>query len=158
MPTPDVESERVFYFRKAPLMYGLFPDVLRMLDTWYGKARHGPMHLFVFSTETGLSGRDVEYMLRRYGIRIWDRKRPEPRTRSFLVNVRQAVWAEYLMCRAGVPLLSPILDERNLEYMNAHEPGTMPTPWSKGIGAKGIMDVIADVADVLSGNTAPPAI
>lgn len=61
--------------------------------------------------------------------------------RPFVVKRKQAVWAEYLLCRAGVPLACDLLDPRNAEYPEQHPVDSMPVPWTeKGIAAVTLID------------------
>jgi hypothetical protein len=90
------------------------------------------MHRFTFATGAGVTGHDVEKLLRTYGVRIWGREMSNPEERAFLVKGSQAVWAEYLMCRAGVPLTGALLDPRNATYAVEHIQDDMPEPWDRG--------------------------
>lgn len=84
-------------------------------------------------------------LLRQYGIRIWGREIDDSDELAFLVKRSQAVWAEYVLCRAGVPLTSKLLDPRNEQYRQRHAPGSMPTPWSeRGIGPHTFVDHVVD--------------
>ena len=115
-------------------MFNLNIDIISPIDTIIGVARHGKMHRFTFDVSSGFTGYKVEKLLRRYGVRVWGRK-VSGSERSFLVKNSQAVWAEYVLCRAGIPLLDPLLDPRNAQYAVAHEGEPMPPPWTeKGIG------------------------
>jgi len=60
---------------------------------------------FSFSRLGSFRGIDVERLLRRHGIRIWDRDF-DRKNLSFRAKLEQAKWAEYLMARKGVPLTS----------------------------------------------------
>jgi hypothetical protein len=71
------------------------------------------------------SGRDIERLLKRYGVRIWDRGLAGPDL-SFCVKRRQVRWAEYLLLRAGVPVTSILNEPRNLSYASRYEPGSLP--------------------------------
>jgi hypothetical protein len=122
-----------------PLLF--IPDVVNSLDGIFGEIRHGGMHRFRFSSEHGHSGIQVERILRRYGIRVWGREVTVTGDIGFLVKKRQAVWAEYLLLRAGVPLTVPLIEEQNREYASRHTDSQMPTPWSvKGLPLSGLMD------------------
>jgi hypothetical protein len=90
--------------------------------------------------------------MRQYGIRIFGRLTNDPEVLGFKVKRSQAVWAEYLLLRAGVPLVAPLLDPRNLEYQRLHTPGEMPSPWQEnGIGPHSFIDHIVDWLDALLG-------
>jgi len=119
----------------------LIPDVVNSLDGLLGEVRHGNMHRFRFSTEHGHSGIQVERLLRRYGIRVWGREVTVTGEIGFLVKRRQAVWAEYLLLRAGVPLTVPLLEAQNRRYAGRHTDSSMPTPWNAaGLPLSGVMD------------------
>ena len=53
-----------------------------------------------------MSGQQIEALLMRHGIKIWDRGLHDKYTLYFCVKRRQVAWAEYLMERAGVDLVS----------------------------------------------------
>lgn len=113
------------------------------MDGWIGSAFNGPMHRFSFSNQTGHSGVSVEKLLRKYGVRIWGRRLEGDRELSFLVKVKQAEWAEYVMCSAGVPLTTPLLNENHLGVA-----GKMPTPWTEGgIGAHTYVDHMVELLE-----------
>ncbi|MCB0045047.1 MAG: hypothetical protein KDD92_06440 [Caldilineaceae bacterium] len=123
-------------------------DIINPLDGIFGRILHGPMHRFTFTADPGRSGLDVEMMLRQYGIRVWGREMDDSLDRALLVKRSQAVWAEYLLCRAGVSLTCPLLDPRNEHYRLQHARGTMPVPWTEdGIGAHSFVDRIVDLID-----------
>jgi hypothetical protein len=123
-------------------------DLINPIDGVWGRAAHGQMHCFTFRADGEYSGYEIEKMLRRYGIRIWGRKMEGDQERAFLVKQTQAVWAEYLLCRAGVPLTCALLDPRNEHYCRRHEPQSMPIPWTKhGIGPSSFVDYILDLID-----------
>lgn len=67
-------------------------------------------------------GMDAEHLMRRYGIPVASRHIPRPSRPGaevgFDVPARQAVWAEYLLCRAGWNLITPLLDERHRILLN----------------------------------------
>lgn len=122
-----------------------FPDVINWLDGAVGRLAHGPMHRFTYSIATGFRGVDVEMLLHQYGIRVWGREVVGDEELALLVKQRQAMWAEYILCRAGVPLTCKLLDKRNLQYRQQHSPGSMPTPWTeRGVGPYTFVDRIVD--------------
>jgi hypothetical protein len=106
-------------------------DLINLIDGFVGLLAHGRMHRFTFSTETCFTGVEVELLLRQYGIPVWGRAIEPDNGLSFLVKRRQAVWAEYILCRAGVPLTCELLDPRNESYRERHAAGSMPTPWDE---------------------------
>lgn len=62
-------------------------------------------------------GMDAEHLMRRYGIPVANRRIPSSRRPGvevgFDVPRHQAVWAEYILCRAGWVLVTPLLDKRH---------------------------------------------
>lgn len=121
-------------------------DILSPIDELVARAKYGRMHRFTFSATSGFNGYKVEKLLRRYGVRIWGRKVIDGSMRSFLVRERQAVWAEYVMCRAGVALAGELLDPRNAEYPDRHPDSSMPEPWTeKGIPAISFIDHLGEL-------------
>ena len=125
-------------------------DFINPLDGLWGRAAHGSLHRFSFSIDSDFSAFEVEKLLRRYGIHIWGRRLESDTERSFLVKRRQAVWAEYLLCRAGVPLTSPLLDSRNEQYRRRHAPRSMPIPWtSEGSAPASFLDHVLELMDKL---------
>ncbi len=124
------------------------PDLPDWLDGLFGQLLHGPMHRFSFSKNAGFSGSDVEHLLRQYGVRVWGREMDDPAELALLVKQRQAIWAEYVLCRAGVPLTCKLLDPRNAGYSATKPAGSMPTPWTEtGIGAHTLIDHLVDWLD-----------
>ena len=120
-------------------------DIIDPIDGWLGRLRHGPMHRFTFLRAGDFSGIEVEHLLRGYGIRVWGREVTDSEEIALLVKRKQAVWAEYLLCRAGVPLTTPLLDPRNARYSERHPQRSMPTPWTEhGIGPHSLVDHIVD--------------
>ncbi|MBW7884417.1 MAG: hypothetical protein H3C34_17610 [Caldilineaceae bacterium] len=126
-------------------MFDNLPDLVDPLDGWLGRLLHGEMHQFTYLRSSEYTLGDIDHLLRRYGIRIWGRDYDDPEEGAFLVKARQAVWAEYILCRAGVPLTSPLLDPKNGQYRGRHPEGSMPTPWDKdGIGPHSLVDHVVD--------------
>jgi hypothetical protein len=130
----------------------MLSDFVDPIDGWLGRVLHGPMHRFTFLKAGDFTGAQVEMLLRQYGIRIWGREIDDKDELAFLVKRRQAVWAEYILCRAGVPLTGKLLDPRNEHYRQRHAPGSMPTPWTeRGIGPHSFVDHVVDWLNRLLG-------
>lgn len=126
-------------------MEKLLFDWINPLDGLMGRLVHGSMHRFTFCGTSDFSGYEVEQLMHQYGIRIWGRETNSPEELAFLVKHTQAVWAEYILCRAGVPLTCSLLDPRNAQYIERHERGSMPEPWiEEGIGPIGFVDYAVD--------------
>ena len=73
----------------------------------------------------GWSGRDMEQLLRRHGVRIWGRNFDRHHL-YFRVKLEQANWAEYLLWRRGIPVVSPPFNPMNRSYGLRHAPGSEP--------------------------------
>jgi len=98
------------------------------------------------------AGMDAEHLLRRYGIPVANRCIPAKSIPGaecgFDVPRHQAAFAEYLLCRAGWVLVTPLIDERNRAVFDRAraEGATRPAGGGKikrqGIAAKfyGFMD------------------
>lgn len=110
----------------------LIPDFIDPIDAWIGRMLHGPMHRFSFKRTNEFSGADVEMLLRRYGVRVWGREFDSKEELALLVKKSQASWAEYVLCRAGVPLTCKLVYARNAKYPEKHKPGSMPKKWATG--------------------------
>lgn len=119
------------------------------LDRLVGEAKHGGMHRFVIMRADDSTPYQVERVMRQYGIRIWGREADDPETFAFAVRRGQAKWAEYVLCRAGLHVLSPLVDPENRRRTRR---AGMPKPWQReGIGAVGIVDRIVDWLAGLAG-------
>lgn len=89
------------------------PNLNQMLDWSVVRAANGPLHAFTFARGQGFSGRAVERILLDKGIRVFERTRLPGGDLGFSVRGDQAEWAEYLLCRAGVPLTCDLIDPAN---------------------------------------------
>lgn len=128
---------------------------------WKGaRSRHGPAGLvgeflaslsgqntwtFWVPRNAGYRGIEIERLLTRHGVRIWGR--------GFLgdflyfrVKKRQARWAEYLLWRAGIPVVSQPFNPRNQTYGEQYPPGSEPPGGSDHTRLKkGLLDTIYDL-------------
>ena len=82
----------------ASAMDWLTPTVSGLRDL-----ANGSSFTFLVPDDCGWSPRDIRRLLRDYGVRAWGLMVVN---RTILLTVRraQARWAEYLLCRAGVPI------------------------------------------------------
>jgi len=71
-------------------------------------------------------GIDIERLLRRHGVRVWDRGLAG-NDLYFCVKRRQLKWAEYVLLRAGVPVTSALTEPRNREWAERYPPGSEPS-------------------------------
>ncbi len=77
------------------------------------------------SRDTHWRGIDIERLLKRHGVKVWDRGLAGNDI-YFCVKRRQVRWAEYLLLRAGVPVTSTLRDPRNCPYAQGYPPGSEP--------------------------------
>ena len=75
----------------------------------------------------GQTGADWEALLKRYHVVIYGR-RVTSKHLLFRVKAKQARWAEYLLLRAGAPVV-PTFDHRNAGWAGRHTPGALPPAW-----------------------------
>lgn len=78
-------------------------------------------------------GIDIEMLLKRHGVEIWDRGIIGDDL-YFCVKRRQVKWAEYLLLRAGVPVTSVLNEPRNVEWTEGYPPGDEPPTRSSRAG------------------------
>ena len=112
---------------------GLVGEALATLssrNTWH----------FSVPRDCGWSGVDMERLLKRHGVQIWDRGFTRD-TLTFRVKRRQANWAEYLLRRRGIPVISRPYNPRNDDYARRHAPGSEPpTRKQQRSHHKGLLD------------------
>jgi hypothetical protein len=80
---------------------------------------------FYVPRDCGWTGIEMERLLRRHGVKIWDRDFTHD-CLTFRVKRRQANWAEYLLRRRGIPVVSQPFNPLNDEYARRHAPGSEP--------------------------------
>jgi hypothetical protein len=102
-------------------VWGLFKELVR---TAAGRSSWR----FAVPREGGLSGWEIEQMLATYGVRIWGRWF-DSEYLYFNVKIEQANWAEYLLKRRGIAVITAPYNPLNDLYPKRHPPGSMPTPW-----------------------------
>ena len=113
-------------------------------------------HRFEWDAGSGWMAYRVESILRQYGTHAAGR-RTNGSLRSFTVPDDQAIWAEYLLLRAGVPLESQPLDTRNASHAQRLQGAAMPEPWMAGrMQTRGIVERIGDLFAGLFGATPYP--
>jgi len=76
---------------------------------------------FAFRRDGGMAGIEVERLLLRHGIRMWDRDFDKV-CLSFRVHERLARFAEWLMLTQGVALVSELVDPRHANVERRDEP------------------------------------
>jgi hypothetical protein len=81
---------------------------------------------FYVPRNCGWNGIAIERLLKRHGVKIWDRGFTHDYL-TFCVKRRQANWAEYLLRRRGIPVWSLQFNPLNDEYARRHAPGSEPS-------------------------------
>ncbi len=105
-------------------------DLVDRADEIVGTMIFGPAHCFHIRRVGGWTGYQVEQLLARHGVRIWGRGFT-PGAQGILyfsVKVKQSNWAEYIMMRCGVPLVSKDINPRNSAAFEKHA-GVEPPAW-----------------------------
>lgn len=99
---------------------------------------------FYVPRDCGWSGVEMERLLRRHGVKIWDRGFTHD-CLTFRVKRRQANWAEYLLRRRGIPVVSQPFNRLNDEYAHRHAPGSEPpTGRRQPRSRQGLLDDLID--------------
>jgi len=80
--------------------------------------------------DAGMSGGEIEQMLRSWYIPVFGRwfEMGDPGNICFSVPMRQANWAEYLLCRRGIPIAGQMFNAHNARATEKYQ-GVMPTRW-----------------------------
>ena len=104
-------------------VWGLLKELVRT-------ASGGGAWRFAVPRAGGLTGWEIEQMLAQYGVTIWGRWFDDEFL-YFNVKEEQANWAEYLLKRRGVQVMTVPYNPLNDLYPQRHPPGSMPTPWSE---------------------------
>ena len=73
------------------------------------------------------TGNEYEALLKRYHVVVYGR-RATSKYLIFQVKTKQAKWAEYLLLRAGAPVVTTF-DHRNVKWAGRHAPGKLPPAW-----------------------------
>jgi hypothetical protein len=118
-------------------------DIVGWLDFAHGVAKHGKLRKLEWYDTVGYL---VENTLRRYAIHGYGRgvavelepgpdgKKRKVYRRWLWINAKQAAWAEYVLLRSGLTLIS-VIDPRNVAWAQQHD-GEAPTPWQGGKRAR----------------------
>jgi hypothetical protein len=88
------------------LELGASADLIGPLLGLVQNVLNGPSHTFLVPADCGWSGREIEVLLKQHGVKPWGRLIIH-RTIIFTVRIAQASWAEELLRRKGIPVLSP---------------------------------------------------
>ena len=96
------------------------PDPLKWIDDVLAITHYGMGHKIEWYK--AWNGAQVETLLNRYGVKVYWRDYGHGKnTKGLHVPKAQAKWADYLLRRAGAPLVGPALSNV--------APGPMPTEW-----------------------------
>lgn len=96
-------------------------NIIGRIDGWLAMLRYGRG---VELRWKGMTGMEVNRMLRRYGVKTYAGRMPAKNVRTVRVRSEQGKWAERLCIQYGVPLTGLIYAE------NANvKRGNMPKPW-----------------------------
>lgn len=79
----------------------------------------------IYVSRVNARGVDVERLLARYGIKIWDRGAWSTEI-YFCVKRRQVKWAEYVLKRAGYTTTRKDHEPRNTEWAARHAGAAIP--------------------------------
>jgi hypothetical protein len=102
---------------------------------------------FYVPRDCGWSGIEMERLLKRHGVKIWDRGFTRD-CLTFCVKRRQANWAEYLLRRRGIPVLSQPYNPLNAEYARRHAPGSEPPcGWQRSHPRRGLLDTLISLLE-----------
>lgn len=119
----------------------------------FQRAGKGGMVRLAVYKSSAWNGYRIDMLLNRYGIRAYGRRLQDDR-RSFLVHRTQARWTEYILCRAGAPLASEPLDQRNIDLAAQHQASgaLAPPPWKeRGLAASTPLEYIRDFIALFAG-------
>lgn len=101
-------------------------------------------------------------LMSKYGIRVWGRDLSNDKVRSFLVPKGQALWAEYVMLRYGLELLTPTEDPNAAAKVAAKRDqvdGKMMKPWSeKGVKRGGFVSGVVETMTPIKFSLSPDRI
>ena len=119
-----------------------------------GRAVKQADHWFTFQRGLGVTGWQVECVLKRYGVPVVNRRygAKDP-TVAVCVPGNQAKFAEYLLCRAGLAaaLVTPLLNPKHAQT----KVGAMPPAWGKPARTYGVMGWIVRLLGMaVAGDTA----
>ncbi len=108
-------------------------------------------------------GIDVENLLKKFHIPIGDRNFDVVEDENgrrvilhFLVPRRQAVWADYILRRAGVPVVTPALHKSNETAYERWEGVPVPAWADRGRGPQGLSDTMVAWARSYRRTKVPP--
>ncbi len=95
--------------------------------------------------DAGWTGLEIERLLTRHGVRVWGRGFLGD-CLYFSVKRRQARWTEYLLWRAGVPVVSRPFDPRNRRYAESRpQPSEPPGGGEHHSLRRGLLDALYDL-------------
>ena len=123
------------------MSWSLIEDIEGVFARW----KHKTLHKFVVS-RFSVSGADVEYILRNYGIPLYLRNVIGDNV-HFSVPESQATWSEYIMCGRGFAVATVLREKRHRVIYEKALRGeyTIPPAWGNGIKAKTFSGCMVDL-------------
>ena len=101
-------------------LLAFLPDPLKWIDDAFAIMHYGMGHKIEWYK--AWNGAQVETLLNCYGVAVYWRDYGHGKdTKGLHVPKAQAVWADYILRRAGAPMVGPALSKVN--------PGPMPAEW-----------------------------
>lgn len=98
-------------------------DWISPVLAWIQDLRNGPSHTCLVPEDCSWSGREIQQLLQRHGIKVWGAMIVN-RTIMLTVRAKQARYAQYLFDRHGVPTLnSPRHSKTRHRPPKGREPG-----------------------------------
>lgn len=108
-----------------------FIDAFNLIDRIEGllyRGRFGSAHTFKIRREGDLTGEDIERILKKRHVTVFERR---VTSKHFIFSVKrnkQAIWAEYNLCRVRAMLDGRLLEPRNPEWAAKYN-GQAPPAW-----------------------------
>lgn len=100
-------------------------DLINWAEGLWAKYTFGGTHSFRIERDGGWTSYEAENLLRRYGILVYGRVVKEDYV-GFSVAVAQANYAEYLLLRAGVPVITKLFNPQNEQFRAQLAPSLPP--------------------------------
>ena len=118
-------------------------DLIKWIDDFLCLLRWGPGVKLTWVNVSGWPGGRVERILRQYGVRVY-RRQYSVNGSDYGLHVlpQQAMWAEYVLRKAGCPLTSPLVNEANRRVQPG---GAMPRAWGVPARPVGLAGWIVDM-------------
>jgi hypothetical protein len=127
-------------------------DWITPLSAFWLDWANRPAHTFLIPEDCGRSAKEIQYMLRRHGIKTWGVMIFKG---SILITMRlaQAYFAQYLLEREDIPITDGYLEERPIvsdrRTARHKRASSNRTPARAGIWSE-LSEVLRDIAEELS--------